>query len=45
MATRNIVAGEMIIDNEEPIVVGPVQQSKPLCLGCYAIIKNVNEYR
>lgn len=45
VANRNINAGEMIIENESPVVVGPVQQSKPLCLGCYDKIQNVNNFR
>ena len=34
VATKNIDEGELIL-NESPMVVGPRQLTKPVCLGCH----------
>lgn len=38
VAAKPIPAGEVIMI-DEPIVIGPCQESKPLCIGCY---NNIN---
>ena len=35
MALRDIKEGELIFENE-PITVGPNQNAKSVCLGCFA---------
>ena len=35
VASREIKQGELIFENE-PIAVGPNQNAKSICLGCYA---------
>ena len=39
MALRDIKEGELIFENE-PIVVGPNQNAKSVCLGCFAEVGN-----
>ncbi len=43
VATRDIPAGTLIL-NELPIVVGPRQLSKPVCLGCHKELKDEKRY-
>ena len=43
VATRDIPAGTLIL-NELPMVVGPRQLSKPVCLGCHREIKDEKRY-
>ncbi|XP_051169947.1 SET domain-containing protein SmydA-8-like [Leptopilina boulardi] len=38
MATRRIVAGDVILHEEKPLVAGPLQDTLPLCLNCYVIL-------
>ena len=40
VATRDIQAGEVIFV-EEPITVGPLHDTKPVCLGCLAEVKYI----
>ena len=34
VANKNIKEGEVILQ-ESPLVMGPAQQTVPVCLGCY----------
>ncbi|XP_075224059.1 SET domain-containing protein SmydA-8-like isoform X1 [Lycorma delicatula] len=40
-AKKDITFGTLIFD-EEPLVVGPSQESSPLCLGCYKLISDIS---
>jgi len=37
-AAKDLKAGELILE-EDPLVVGPVEDSEPICIGCYASIE------
>ncbi|XP_043251996.1 SET domain-containing protein SmydA-8-like isoform X3 [Colletes gigas] len=38
VATRNIKAGEIILKEHQPLVSGPMHNSVPVCLKCYAVL-------
>ncbi|XP_076664706.1 SET domain-containing protein SmydA-8 isoform X2 [Andrena cerasifolii] len=42
IATRNIKVGEIILKEDQPLIAGPMQNSIPVCLGCYKVLnKNI----
>lgn len=41
VASRDLKAGSVIIE-EDALVVGPIQNSEPICLGCYISIENLD---
>lgn len=41
VASRNLPAGSIVM-SEDALVVGPYQNSDPMCLGCYIPIEDIN---
>nr|CAD7593201.1 unnamed protein product [Timema genevievae] len=42
VGARDLQPGEVIM-SEEPLVVGPCQGCKPMCLGCYKLLVSDTE--
>jgi len=42
VATKDLAEGELILQ-ESPMVIGPRQLTKPVCLGCHKVIKSAKD--
>ncbi|KAG7206654.1 hypothetical protein KM043_000330 [Ampulex compressa] len=40
VASRNVKPDEIILKDEQPLVAGPMYNTVPLCLGCYAVLSS-----